>query len=46
MFFYSIVQIGTGAAAIFKSKINQEQLIQDLNVKEKDNKIKEPKLII
>ena len=46
MFLCSIVQIGTKAIAVFKSGVNQEQLVQDLNVEEEDNKIKEPKLII
>ena len=46
MSLYNITQIGTGAAAIFKGGVNQEQLVQDLNIKEEDNKIKEPKLMI
>ena len=46
MSLYNIIQIGIGAAAISKSKVNQEQFIQDLNAEEEDNKIKEPKLII
>jgi hypothetical protein len=46
MSLHSITQIGIRAAAIFKGKINQKQLIQDLNIKKEDNKIKEPKLTI
>ena len=46
MSLYGIVQISIGAAAVFRSRVNQEQLVQDLNAEEEDNKIKEPKLII
>ena len=46
MSFYGIIQISIGAAAVFKSKINQEQLMQDLNVEKENNEIKKSKLII
>ena len=41
-----IAQIGIEVAAISGSGVNQKQLMQDLNAKKEDNKIKEPKLII
>jgi hypothetical protein len=46
IFFYSITQVGTKVAAIFKGEVNQEQLIQDLNTEKEDNKIKKPQLMI
>jgi methylmalonyl-CoA mutase cobalamin-binding subunit len=46
MSLYSIAQINVGVAAIFKSGVNQEQFMQDLNTEKEDDKIKEPKLTI
>ena len=44
--FCSITQIGAEVAATSGGRVNQEQLVQDLNIKKEDNEIKEPKLII